>query len=210
MQQYKNILFDLDGTLIDSAVGIVESFHYAYLRIYNKECIHNLIPLIGPPIDQVLTSLNGEVDPNAKNIFVDEFKKHYDIIGYKKTTLYNDVLDVLNILLEKKFKVFIATNKRMKPTILILDHLSIKKYFTEVYSLDFENIQFKNKTDLIAFILKSNTLTKSETLMIGDTIHDEIAANNNNIDFAWVEYGYGKNENSKYKFDNIKQLINIY
>jgi len=210
MQQYKNILFDLDGTLIDSAAGIVESFHFAYLKIYNKECIHNLIPLIGPPIDQVLTSLNGEVDLNTKNIFVDEFKEHYDIIGYKKTTLYNDVLDVLNILLEKKIKVFIATNKRMKPTILILDHLSIKKYFTEVYSLDFENIQFKNKTDLIAFILKNNTLTKSETLMIGDTIHDEIAANNNNIDFAWAEYGYGKNENSKYKFDNIKQLINIY
>ena len=94
----------------------------------------------------------------------------------------------------------------------VLNHtlLSIKKYFTEVYSLDFENTQFKNKTDLIAYILKSNTLTKSETLMIGDTIHDEIAANNNNIDFAWVEYGYGKNENSKYKFDNIKQLINIY
>jgi phosphoglycolate phosphatase-like HAD superfamily hydrolase len=45
--------------------------------------------------------------------------------------------------------------------------------------------------------------------MIGDTMHDGIAADENKIDFALVEYGYGEYVNSKYKLNNFKQLINI-
>jgi phosphoglycolate phosphatase-like HAD superfamily hydrolase len=45
--------------------------------------------------------------------------------------------------------------------------------------------------------------------MIGDTMHDGLAADENKIDFALVEYGYGEYEKSKYKLNNIKQLINI-
>ena len=45
--------------------------------------------------------------------------------------------------------------------------------------------------------------------MIGDTIHDGLAAYENKLDFAFVEYGYGEYQNSKYKLDNIKQLIYI-
>ena len=45
--------------------------------------------------------------------------------------------------------------------------------------------------------------------MIGDTIHDGIAADENMLDFALVEYGYGQYENYKYKLINIKQLLNI-
>ena len=45
--------------------------------------------------------------------------------------------------------------------------------------------------------------------MIGDTIHDGLAAEENKLDFVLVEYGYGQYQNSKYKFKNIKQLINI-
>jgi phosphoglycolate phosphatase len=209
MQRYKNIIFDLDGTLIDSAPGIIESFQYAYYKTYNKNCNYNLISFIGPPVDQILTSLNGEVDIITINKFVDEFKMHYDTIGYKKTTLFNDVLVVLNQLLEKKVKVFIATNKRIKPTLLILDQLSIYKFFKEIYCLDIVNVQFKNKTDLISYLLKIHALVSIDTLMVGDTIHDMIAADNNNLDFALVEYGYGKNEKCKYKLDNIKELINI-
>jgi phosphoglycolate phosphatase-like HAD superfamily hydrolase len=46
--------------------------------------------------------------------------------------------------------------------------------------------------------------------MVGDTIHDGIAADENKIDFALVEYGYGYHEKCKYKFLNIKQLLNIF
>jgi phosphoglycolate phosphatase-like HAD superfamily hydrolase len=83
------------------------------------------------------------------------------------------------------------------------------KYFNDIYCPDILEEKFKNKTDLIAYILKTNLLQLSDTIMIGDTMHDGIAADENKLDFALVEYGYGQYENSKYKLNNIKQLINI-
>lgn len=206
---YKNILFDLDGTLIDSAPGIEESFYFAYIKEYNKECPHTITTFIGPPIDQVLTAVNGETNLETINRFVDSFKHHYDVEGYKKSKLYDDVEIVLDYLWKNKLNLFIATNKRLKPTKLILDYLLIDKYFKGIYCPDILELQFKNKTDLIAHILKTNSLLLTETIMIGDTKHDGLAADQNNLDFALVEYGYGEYEKSKYKLNKIKQLINI-
>lgn len=206
---YKNFLFDLDGTLIDSAPGIASSFYIAYLNVYNTACPKNITTFIGPPIDQVLTAVNGETNLEVINRFVEAFKQHYDTEGYKKSKLYDDVELVLEVLLKNKLNVFIATNKRVMPTKLILEYLSIGKYFNDIYCPDILDQKFKNKTDLIAHILKTNHLELNETIMIGDTMHDGLAAVENKLDFAFVEYGYGKYESSKYKLNNIKQLINI-
>jgi phosphoglycolate phosphatase len=209
MFNYKNILFDLDGTIVDSAPGIEESFNFAYLNVYNKECPHTIKTFIGPPIDQVLTALNGEDNLDIIKRFVEEFKKHYDNEGYKKSKLFNDVESVFEELLKNKFNIFLATNKRLKPTKLILKYLSIDKYFKDIYCPDILELQHRNKTNLIAHILKTNSLLLTETIMIGDTKHDGFAADENKIDFALVEYGYGEYENSKFKLNQIKQLINI-
>lgn len=209
MPRYKNIIFDLDGTLIDSAPGIIESFRNAFHKIYNEDCTQNITALIGPPIDQVLKSINNESNVEIINSFVEEFKSHYDIVGYKKVMLYNSVREVLEILSANKLNLFIATNKREKPTKQILEYLSINKYFHGIVCPDSFEVKFNNKTDLVADLLMRHKLDCNLTLLVGDTTHDCIAAYQNNLDFAFVEYGYGKSNDFKYKFANVNQLINI-
>jgi phosphoglycolate phosphatase len=206
---FKNIIFDLDGTIIDSAPGIEESFKCAYKNVYHEVCNIEITKFIGPPINQVLTAINGESDEKLINLFTENFKFHYDNEGYKLSKLYKGVKEVLESLVEKKYNVFIATNKRQHPTSLILKLLSIDKFFKNVYCPDSLEKIFNNKSEIIAYILNSNSLLNTETLLVGDTNHDGIAAENNNINFALAKYGYGEHEKFQYQISNIKQLINF-
>ncbi len=207
--KYKNILFDLDGTLIDSAPGIVESFSFAFNKIYGIECSKDIKYLIGPPIKDVLFAVNGETNSIILNEFVEAFKLHYDTEGFKKSHLFSNVSEVLKFLNNEKFELFIATNKRNLPTYLILDYLNLDQYFKGVYCPDsFENV-FENKTRLVQSLLTSFSLEKSETLFVGDTSHDGVAAITNGLDFAIVEYGYGTYENPTYRINNIEKIVNI-
>ena len=210
MSRYKNIIFDLDGTLIDSAPGIIKSFRNAFHKIYNKDCTHDIKSLIGPPINQVLKSINNESDAEVIASFLEEFKSYYDNIGYKNVNLYEDVREVLEILSSNNLKLFIATNKRTIPTKKILEILSINQYFHDTVSLDSFEVNFNNKSELVANLLNRHNLEHNFSLIVGDTIHDSIAAYQNNLDFAFVKYGYGKCDDFKCKLANIKQLLNIY
>lgn len=207
--KYKNILFDLDGTLIDSAPGIVKSFSFSYNKIYGVECSKDIKSLIGPPINEVLFAVNGETDSTVIKEFLDAFKLHYDNEGFKKSQLFENVSEVLKSLLNNNLELYIATNKRKKPTNLILEYLNLDQYFKGVYCPDSFEFIFENKTKLVQDLLTSFTLEKSESLFVGDTSHDGIAAEANGLDFALVEYGYGNYENPTYTINNINKIVNI-
>jgi len=208
--KYKNILFDLDGTLIDSAPGIEESFFYAYKQIYKIDCPENIRKLIGPPIDQMLVFINGEKNISIINKFVEEFKYHYDNAGYKNSLLFDGVLSILEILaLNKNVKTFLVTNKRYKPTKLLLKYFFIENYFYEICCPDSSEVKFTNKTDLVGNLLIRQGLGQNETILVGDTIHDSIAASLNELDFAFVDYGYGVCDNYQYLLTDINRLMNV-
>jgi phosphoglycolate phosphatase len=206
---YKNILFDLDGTLIDSANGIEKSFHYAYEKVYGEKCTYDIRSFIGPPINEVLFFINKEKNQNIIKEFINHFKFNYDNEAYKKSELFSGVIDTLNALSHQSIQLFVATNKRKIPTQLILSHLKISSYFTSVYCIDsFEDL-FNSKVEMVQKLLAKHSLKISDTLMVGDTIHDGIAANENNIHFALVKYGYGDYQSAHYNLSSISQLLTI-
>ena len=207
--KYKNILFDLDGTLIDSAPGIEASFQNAYQKIYGVHCHKDIKSLIGPPINQMLFTINGEMNSNVIKEFGENFKLHYDSEGFKKSQLFENVFKVLKILKKQKLELFIVTNKRKFPTKLILDYLNLNQFFKAIYCPDSFDFFFENKTKLVNNLLTSFSLEKPETLFVGDTSHDGIAAEENGLDFALVKYGYGSHENSTYTINNINKIVNI-
>jgi len=165
----KNIIFDLDGTLIDSSSSILGSFAEAF-RQHGITPARPLTPeLIGPPLMQCLALIAGHDDADTLAALAQAFKQHYDSEGYKQTTVFPDIERML-ALLARDHNLYIGTNKRIYPTRRILDHLGWGAYFQEVYALDYFH--------------------PAVTKYIGDRVEDGMAAEAHQLAFAMVTWGY--------------------
>ena len=178
------LIFDLDGTLIDSAPGILASFDKAF-----KECgLRPKIPLdesvIGPPLDKTLRDLSGSKDPDTLSQLAEAFKEHYDAEGYKCTIPFPGVEKMLKA--NRTNRMFIVTNKREKPTRLILSHLGWVKFFEKIYSLDSFIPNARNKADLLKKLLMGLNLNPENCTYIGDRPEDKEAALANDMKFSWA------------------------
>ena len=201
-----NLIFDLDGTLIDSRPGIVESLLFATSKTLGRGLNTDLLK-IGPPIKVMIKQVfPGTSDKMIKEI-VECFREHYDSIGWSIYNVYPKVKDVLEILREKNI-LFIATNKPKKPTKKILHDMGIAHLFKEIFCYD-EHL-YKNKTDMVRSLKeKNNALCK----MIGDSNDDLFAAYDNSIEFIECTYGYGSiellNSIDRVKIKKFEDLLHL-
>jgi phosphoglycolate phosphatase len=186
----KNIIFDLDGTLIDSSSSILASFDNSFkqLGLTPQRPLTNEI--IGPPLIPILKILSGTDDVQVLNALAAQFKAHYDTEGYKKTTVFLGIEAMLSSMAANAEKMYIATNKRLLPTQRIIEHLSWNKYFTEVYALDYFTPAAANKAAMVGRILTDENLSPTETIYIGDRFEDGVAADENTLKFAFATWGY--------------------
>ena len=184
-----HIVFDLDGTLIDSSPSILAAFKGAFLKA-NLQPMKPLTPeIIGPPLKETLKNLLGENDAEKIDELAEFFKESYDSEGYKQTQVFAGVEHLLAELSKTK-PLYIATNKRIKPTLLIIEHLGWQQYFRGVYALDMLEAAAKNKAELIAYVLKTQSIKTDEAIYNGDCVEDKKAALANNLDFCYAKWGY--------------------
>lgn len=185
------ILFDLDGTLIDSSPGILASFQQV-LAIYGLEPAAPLDQrLIGPPLLQTLARLTGLDDANPLTELAAAFKAVYDGEGYRATQPYPGLAATLDALIRADWRLFIATNKRFEPTRRILDHLELNRYFADVYTLDRQQPPAADKTRLVGRLLTEQSLNPRRCWFIGDSGEDAAAAGAHGLPFIAAAYGYG-------------------
>lgn len=186
-----NVLFDLDGTIIDSYQGIQNAFDYAYQSVYNKVNESSIRKMVGPPMRNIFTQVTGEQDEQVISRFVNAYQERYDGSEYATCSLYEGMREVIMTLHKEGKKLFISTNKRSVPTLLILRHLDIAHYFTNIYCIDSVQPAYINKDYMVANIIDRESLDSRHTLLIGDTVHDQSAAEKNNITFVFASYGFG-------------------
>ncbi len=136
MPRTPHILFDLDGTLIDSAPAILASFREAFARSGIAPARAIDASVIGPPLAETLELLSGSADPALLGRLAEAFKASYDSEGYQATAAFAGVGELLADLAGAGLTLSIATNKRLHPTRLILDHLGWTGHFAHVYALD--------------------------------------------------------------------------
>jgi len=185
-----DIIFDLDGTLIDSAPSILECFK-SVLILNNIEPLRPLsLDLIGPPLAQTLSHLTGIHELVALNKLAEDFKKYYDFGGYKSTVPFFGITELLEECCFCGFSLHIATNKRLLPTNLILDHLGWRQHFKSIYTIDSSSPPFQNKATMLSALLKNEKIILNSAVYIGDRIEDSHSAMQNSLRFLGATWGY--------------------
>tara|TARA_B100000963_G_C22579743_1_gene650232 strand:- start:293 stop:919 length:627 start_codon:yes stop_codon:yes gene_type:complete len=202
-----NLIFDLDGTLFDSAPEILdclkEIFHKNNIKVNNNFDQS----IIGPPLKDTLRGLVKEKDINKIDRLISDFIKLYDSKYCYKTKLYKNVRETLEILKSEK-RLFLITNKRLAPTKIMLESKNIVNFFENYFCVDANDPKKKDKTILIANTIADLDINPSNTVYIGDTKGDFLASKNNDIKFIYAGWGYGENIDSAFlHLNDISELV---
>lgn len=187
---FDSILFDLDGTLVNSQEGITKSIQHAMKALDKPEPSHeDLLPCIGPPlIDSFQNILGLEYDLAVKA--VDLYRERYGKIGKFELHPYEGIEDLLKELTNRGYKLFVATSKPQPVAIEIINHTGLASYFDKVYGAYLDG-RYNHKTELLQHLLQEEGLSSQRTLMVGDRKFDLIGAAANEIPSLGVTYGFG-------------------
>ncbi|MCJ7764391.1 MAG: HAD family hydrolase [Thiovulaceae bacterium] len=187
------ILFDLDGTLIDSTEAILESFHHSFdLHKHPHPSDEAIKALIGHPLDVMYTEL-GIVEESVWD-FVNTYKEHYRIISIQKTVLLPKAIEAIE---EAKMfaRLGIVTTKTGKFSRILMEHFGLMDHFEVLIGRE-DVLNPKPHAEPIDKAVEKMKVLKESCWMIGDTRLDLASANNAGIRSVGVLSGY----------DNLEQL----
>ncbi len=191
MPHYAHVLFDLDGTLVDSAPAILASYRDAFSATAREPVTSIDASIVGPPLLETLQMLAGTEDPGVIDALAGAFKASYDSTGYLQTAAYAGVGELLQALVAGGCTLAIATNKRLHPTQLILEHLGWARHFAAVYALDLFTPRLPDKATMIARLLADRGITREQAVYVGDRSEDGESADANGLPFIAATWGYG-------------------
>ena len=190
-KDFQYILFDLDGTLTDSAEGITKAVQYA-LKHFGIDVpdITDLNKFIGPPLKDSYKRYYGFDEEKAQEGLI-KFREYYEDKGLFENKVYDGIEEVLKTLKENGKTLIVATSKPEVHAKTILEHFGLAKYFDFIGGADLEETRVK-KGDVIKYALKEAGVDDfSKVIMIGDREHDIIGGKENNLKTIGVLYGFG-------------------
>lgn len=191
------LLFDLDGTLTDSAPGILESVRYAYNQMDIAEpAPETLRTFVGPPLN-VSATLNG-VATNQFPDFLAQYRVKFVESGMLNNSVYQGIPALLEALKQQGYPMAVATSKPEVYARQILEHFGLAHYFEFIGGATMDDTR-SAKADVIAHVLFSLEQMRGgllperdRILMIGDREHDVEGARVHGIDTVGVSWGYAQ------------------
>jgi|WetSurMetagenome_2_1015567.scaffolds.fasta_scaffold111044_1 phosphoglycolate phosphatase len=186
------LLFDLDGTLVDTVEGIEWAFRRALAAVVPNQVVPDLRPFIGPPARDVLVTALPRLPEAQVAAVLMEFRRIYNTEGWRRSRLYPGVTDVLTKIRQRGMMSLLVTNKPAIPAHNIVAGLGIEPFLHDIVCPDSREPAFADKTAMVSFMLAKHGLNPTATLLVGDTDHDALAAGALDIPFAHAAYGYGQ------------------
>ncbi|MDF2826207.1 MAG: Phosphoglycolate phosphatase [Mycobacterium sp.] len=186
------VLFDLDGTLTDSAGGIVASFRHALAEVGvdvptpgGDADLAGMI--VGPPMARTLQSLVGARADAA----LAAYRADYTTRGWSMNSVFDGIEDILRDLKAKGVRLAVATSKNEVTAHRILEHFGLEGYFEVIAGADGARAE---KADVVAHALAQLTPLPERVLMVGDRRHDVEGAAVHGINTVVVGWGYGRDD----------------
>lgn len=193
MKGIQNLLFDLDGTLVDSRDTISASLSYALDQVGLPSGVDGRIDtVIGTSLLDIFCN-EYEMDQAQAEIAIDHYREHYDELRQAGTHIYPDIECVLQHLRKAGFRLYIAT---VKPTAIaekVLEDMQLREHFDGVAGSSMGH-ERRDKSSIIAHALNKYELDPIRSMMIGDRGQDIAGAQDNGLRSMAVSYGFGSME----------------
>jgi len=201
---YKCILFDMDGTLVDTYEGIFNAYAYALDKMGLEFGGRTFVDqAIGSPLLMVFKEYFSLSNENAQKA-VEYYRDYYAEKGIKEAQLYKGMNETLQTLKKNGVLLGVATLKRETFAKEILKALNIATFFDVVYGIDEKDKL--SKADLLEKCVATLNVSKKDTILVGDSHFDAQGAQKAGVDFMAVLYGYGFKEAHLDDYDSCRLI----
>lgn len=203
------VLFDLDGTILDSNELIYQSFKYTFKKYGMHFTREEIKEFNGPPLIETFQRLN----PEQADEMVQTYRAHNHKIHPEYVKLYPNVEETLECLLENDIKIGIVTAKMKVAVELGMELTGLDHYFDVVVTLDDVN-HSKPHPEPVLLAMKKLQAEPSTTIIVGDNYHDIVAGQNAGIRTAGVAWTHKGEEfllsyEPTYMLNDMKDLLEI-
>lgn len=193
MLKYQSVLLDLDGTLVDSAPGIVSTLAYT-LEDMGREVpsMKDLLRWVGPPLPESFATRGGMSSSEVAEA-IRIYRARYLDVGVYDAKLFDGVTALLRGLKDAGAHLAIATSKPTTPATIMLEHFTLSDFF-DVISCAANDETRGSKAEVVEDALaglRQKGLPTDNAVMVGDRIHDVEGAGHHGIDTIMVRWGYG-------------------
>lgn len=187
----KYILFDLDGTLTESAPGIINSVRYALNKLGITDYDDGILKkFIGPPLSVSFGEFFGFYGEKCSEA-IDIYREYFSVKGLFENNVYTGVYEALSELKDSGFRLAVATSKPEVFTRRIIDKFELTKFFDVICGIPLDDERMNKAQVIERAISELGVSDKSEAVMVGDRFYDIEGAHENGIECIGVTYGYG-------------------
>lgn len=196
--KYKAILFDLDGTLTESGIGITKSVQQALERMGKPEPdLEKLRVFVGPPLKDQFMAYAGFTEEEAEQA-IKLYRERYTTVGLFENAVYDGVEDMLKALKEAGYLLAVASSKPEVFVKQILEYFHLNHYFTEMVGSELNGGRSRKSEVVEEALLRLGLKEERDhVLMVGDKEHDVFGAREAGMECVAVAWGYGTEEELK-------------
>ncbi len=185
--RFDHVFWDLDGTLTDSAPGILNACGYALSRLGVSLPREECYVFIGPPLLETFTRVTGSAEGGREGVRL--YREYFSARGIFENSVYPGIPEALAAVAAAGRKNVLATAKPLVFARRILDHFDLTRHFACVGGADLDG-PVHGKADVLRLDLDATGADPSRVLMIGDRRDDVDAARGLRLACCGVTYGY--------------------